>query len=802
MKRFAAACWLLLAAPLAYPASPDLTIVMPRGGQRGTEVVLSFAGANLADAKEILSEESGLVVTKIEPAPNLVKATVKIAPDCPLGEHGLRVRTATGVSPLRTFWVGALPIVDEKEPNNEFAKPQEIPINRTVHGVVTGEDVDHFAVEAKKGQRLTVEVEAMRLGGAFFDAHVSILDAKRFELASSDDTPLTTQDPCCSILVPADGKYVVRVRDSSYGGSPSHFYRLHVGTMPRPMQVIPGGGRPSEEVEFTFLGDPRGAVKRKIKLPGTPTDRFPLWLDDADGISPSPLPVRVFDAPNVAEKEPNDDPAKIPLADVPAAFGGVIDKPRDHDYFKFKAKAGQVFDVRCFARKLGSPLDPVVWVSIAGGRYLTGSDDAEGSPDSYFRFTAPEEKEYVIGVRDHLYHGGPLYAYRVEVTPVRPHTLTYLSAVELPPSQERMTVTVPKGNRAAVLLGVRRVDWGGAAVVEYHGLPDKVTAATPLDSARIGLTPLVLEAPADAPTGGRLVDIVAKPADAKLHFPGLFRQPLQLIVGQNQTFYHTYPAARLAVVVAEPAPFALKIIEPKAPLTRTGTMKLKVVAERKGTFKSPIRVQSVYNPPGVSAPYEVVMPEGQSEVVLPLTANGNAAAGVWPYVVTGLADGVRVAAAPANVTVAPPFVQLALDRGVIEQGKSGQVRGRVAVATPFTGPAKVRLVGLPPKIASPVVEITAESKEITFPLQVDPTCPPGPVKNLFCVIELTQAGEPVTHTAGATELRVDAPVAPKPSAAKVTAAPSKPAPKPADKPLSRLDQLRAQQAEKEKGAKP
>ena len=75
----------------------------------------------------------------------------------------MRVRTATGISELRTFWVGALPVVEEKEPNSDFATPQKIPLNVTVHGIVDNEDVDYFVVECKKGQRLSAEIEGMRL---------------------------------------------------------------------------------------------------------------------------------------------------------------------------------------------------------------------------------------------------------------------------------------------------------------------------------------------------------------------------------------------------------------------------------------------------------------------------------------------------------------------------------------------------------------------------------------------------------------------------------------------------------------
>src|SRR5256885_3201760 len=57
---------------------------------------------------------------------------------------------------LRTFWVGALPVVEEKEGNNSFDTPQPIPLNVTVHGVVRAEQVDYYAVECKKGDRKSV----------------------------------------------------------------------------------------------------------------------------------------------------------------------------------------------------------------------------------------------------------------------------------------------------------------------------------------------------------------------------------------------------------------------------------------------------------------------------------------------------------------------------------------------------------------------------------------------------------------------------------------------------------------------
>ena len=154
----------------ATAASPRLGKIMPRGVQRGAEHVISFNGSNLSDAQEIFFfEPSGFEVTKLEPDDKSLKVTVKVAPDCRLGEHVAQLRTASGVSDFRTFYVEELPAVDEKEPNGDFNQPQPIDMNVVLNGNVGKEDVDYYVVEAKKGQRISAEIEGMRLGTALFD---------------------------------------------------------------------------------------------------------------------------------------------------------------------------------------------------------------------------------------------------------------------------------------------------------------------------------------------------------------------------------------------------------------------------------------------------------------------------------------------------------------------------------------------------------------------------------------------------------------------------------------------------------
>jgi hypothetical protein len=797
-------CSLWLCGSFSFAAAPTVTGILPRGGPRGTEVVLTFAGARLADAQEVMCYSPGCQVTKLDAKDNQVQATVKIAPDCRLGEHAFRVRTATGVSELKTFWVGALPVVAEKEPNNEFAAPQPIPLNCTVHGTVTSEDVDYFVVEAKKGQRISAEIEALRVAtdmslGNLFDPFIAILDSKRFELATSDDTPLLAQDGCVSVVAPADGKYVIQVRESAYQGNPGCHYRLHVGTFPRPLAVYPAGGKPGEEVEVRFLGDPAGEIKAKVKLPGDLPPKYFLHAEDAGGISPSGLPFRVNDLPNVLEVEPNDVVAQATKGEAPCAFNGVIDKPGDVDFFRFAAKKGQVFDIHCYARRLGSPLDPVLYVYNAQGGGLVANDDMPGSPDSYVRFTVPADGEYLLSVTDHLKKGGPTYVYRVEVRPVQPRV-----SVGVPQFaqylQDRQWITVPRGNRYATLLTTTRQDWGGELALDAKGLPAKVSMTADPVPAFMGAWPVVFEAAADAPLAGTLAEIQAKPADPKAPpFKSTFSLRSDLVYGPpNLNLYWSHTAPKAPVAVTEAAPFKISIVEPKVPLVHNGSMNLKIVAERLNGFKGPITVYPLYNPPGVGSAGGATIPDGQTETVFPLNANTGAPARKWKYVVWGVATvgngPVWVSSQLATVEIAPPLMAFQLERAASEQGKATTLYGKVQVGTPWEGPAKVKLVGLPPKVTAPEVEITKDSKELAIPLTLDAAAPAGQHKNLFCQVVVTQHGEPIVQNVGSTELRIDQPL-PAAPAAKPQAAAPKPA---AEKRLSRLEQLRKEQEEREK----
>ena len=269
---------LLLLAPAAWAVQPTFTAIDPPGVQRGAETELTLRGARLDDAQELMLYEPGVEVAGFEVVDaSTVKVKLNVAAECRLGFHGARIRTETGITDLRLFAVGALPQVAETEPNNDFAAPQAVALDTTIYGVVQTEDVDHCVGGAKKGERSTAELEGLRLGNTCFDPYLAILNDKRFELSRSDDAALLRQDCLCSIIAPEDGKYIVQVRESAYGGDGNSKYRLHIGRFPRPTAVLPAGGKPGETLEVTWIGDAGGERKQQVTIPEVETDETDLF---------------------------------------------------------------------------------------------------------------------------------------------------------------------------------------------------------------------------------------------------------------------------------------------------------------------------------------------------------------------------------------------------------------------------------------------------------------------------------------------------------------------------------------------
>ena len=802
-NNFLGASAFLLLAVIIQAATPTLSNVMPRGGQRGSTIAVAITGTYLSDVEEIFFHTKGISAEKVTPEKDkTIKAIFAIAPDAKLGQHEMRVRTASGISTMKTFWVGPFPNVTETEPNSEFDKAQKIPMNSTVNGRILNEDVDYYEIEAKKGQQVSVEVEAIRLSGALFDPYVAILDARRFELASCDDSALLLQDSVASVIAPKDGTYRIEIRDSSYRGSGNFFYRLHIGHFPRPLIAFPAGGKAGEKLEVTLMGDPGGPMKKTIQLPPQANPDFGYFSEHNGTTAPSPNKIRVTDYASIREVEPNNNWKQATATELtlPLAFDGIISEDGDQDYFKFKAKKGQKFNVRVHARSVSSPLDPVLGIRDAKGKSLKGNDDANNGPDSLITFTFPADGEYFVYVYDHLRKGSPQHVYRIETEAFNPEVVASIPYLRQRDSQSRQMIPVPRGNRVASIMNVTRRNFSGELEFLANNLPPGIVMHAPKVAANLTQVPIVFEAAADAPLQKSLVDLRVRHtgADGK-KIEGGFRQKLDLVYGPpNNRTYLESSLDRLAVAATKKAPFSIKLLKPETPIIQSGSMTLKVVAVRDANFTAAINVRLLTRPPGIGASSSVNIAAGKTEANYPITANGGAGIGTWQIAMLGAAKTshgeVLTSSDLVDLVIEPPYLKVKINMSAIERGKEGEIICDLEQLRPFENEATISIHGLPAKVTSVPQKIDKNATQVVFPVTTDPTSRAGLSKNLFCSVRVPLGEHLLNHSVGqGGQLRMDnpppapkKPTVPKPK----TVAVAKP-PKPkAKKPLSRLEKLR------------
>lgn len=737
--------------------APRLSSISPAGAQRGSEVELKLYGARLDKAPEIVFVEKGLSVAKIESAKtNQIKARVKVAADCALGEHQLRVRTATGVSELRTVWIGVYTNVAEAETNNTIKQAQRVASGVTINGSAGAEDVDFFRIEAKKGQRVSVEVEAMRLGRAMLDPFISIRDADGKVLAQADDTTLLAQDAFVSIVAPRDGAYFVEMRDSTYSGNGSLDYRLHIGAFPRPSMIFPLGGKAGEEVSFKFIGDPAGEFSQKVKLPSAADEKFAVAPQQNGDIAPSPNWVRVSTFDNVLEMEPNDKRENASgYGAVPIAFNGIISKKGDIDWYRFSAKKGQAIEVNVFARRLRSPLDSTIEVTDAKGSGVGANDDGPGTgSDSAVKFTAAADGDYFVKIRDQFENGDADFGYRIEVTTQTPTVTLSIPQVARNDSQSRQFIIVPRGNRFATMISAKRANFSGDLTFQAADLPGGVKLSGEVLPARLDQEPLVFEAAPDAPIGGKFVDLVAKPTDSSKTVESNYKHDLEFISGPNNTFYYSTVETKLYVAVCEEAPFKLRIEEPKAPLVQYGALDLKIVAERKPGFEDAINVKMMWNPPGVGSLPDVTIPKGSNSAVYALNAKPDAQPNKWKIAVLGSTgsesrsergNAIYVSSALTPLEVAEPFVVGTMAPVMVSPGQQTNLVCKLDQKKPFEGKARVHVLGLPEGIVASEAEISSADKEIIIKLKVGEKVPTASYRNFMCAADVVHNGQKITH---------------------------------------------------------
>jgi hypothetical protein len=170
-----------------------------------------------------------------------------------------------------------------------------------------------------------------------------------------------------------------------------------------------------------------GKDPNKVKLsvtvaPDAPVGEREFRLLNAGGVS-NRFRFLVGDLPEINEAEPNNDrnaPQKIPS--LPVVINGQI-TDSDRDYFKFPAKAGEtvVLDVKArallpyIADAVPGWFDPQLTIFDASGTQIAFADDFRTRPDPVLFFRPPADGEYTVELRDVIYRGRGDFIYRLTI---------------------------------------------------------------------------------------------------------------------------------------------------------------------------------------------------------------------------------------------------------------------------------------------------------------------------------------------------------------------------------------------------
>ena len=770
----------------------QLEYMLPRGGSLGSTVDVVLTGQYLQNPKQILFYGTGIKAVSVEEGTKRgfeVKAKLEIAANCPIGEHVLRLRTNNALTEPVTFWVSRFPTVLETEKkqgeNDTVAKAQSIPLNSTVEGQISAgaePDVDVYQVSVEAGKRISVEVEAIRLGTTpregENDLMVRILDADGKQIGIVKDSALFIQDPVASIVAPTTGKYFVEIKQQIFIAPRLAYYRAHIGTFSRPLAIYPAGGPVGTTLAAHILGDPTGERTEQISLPKKPGD-FPYF----SGNAPSANTLRVSPYPNVL-KAPGPEPTPVPS--LPAALNGILTTRGQADTFQFTAKKDQQWKIRVYARSLGSPMDPKIWVrSAKDSRQILAADDSRlpdlGMPsmrgswvlkdslDPVANFKVPADGDYVIGIEDGRGTFSPVHVYRIEIEPIKDAVYTHITQNDgymIP----RMTgLIIPKGDRWTIDVQIAQGfgnQFKGDIELEAVGLPKGVTIIAPKFIKGATRMPVQFIADETVEPQAVLMELLARPVDKKLSFETGARQGFALINRGNELPLHMVFLDRFALAVVDPAPFRVELEQPAAAIAQNGELPLKVKVFRNEGFKEAIEIIPDWLPNSVTKGPVVTIPADKAEGEFVIHAGAKATAGAYRVAITASStvgdafSGVgrtRVSSKFVDLTIAEPYVNITILRSAVERGQKGQITATLEQKHPFPGQASLSLKNLPKgvEMVQPAPKITVKDKEITFNVTASPDALAGLYKDLTCEIVITDAGQKLSQQSGNGILRVD-----------------------------------------------
>ncbi len=222
---------------------PKITGAFPFAIIPGTTNKIKIRGLSLTNATavhlptaeklaaEIKSRGKASVPEKADPkklGDTQLEVELVLPADFPAGDLPIFVTAPEGdtsTNQLRVIERALL--LDEKEPNAGFRKPNDVKLPQTIRGTIeAANDVDVFRFTGRAGQKVRIVSLSARYGSTL-DPILTLHDAKGHTLVSSDDSG-GAADALVRLTLPSDGPYFVSIIDAHDRGGATYGYVLAV----------------------------------------------------------------------------------------------------------------------------------------------------------------------------------------------------------------------------------------------------------------------------------------------------------------------------------------------------------------------------------------------------------------------------------------------------------------------------------------------------------------------------------------------------------------------------------------------
>ena len=416
----------------------------------------------------------------------------------------------------------------------------------------------------------------------------------------------------------------------------------------------------------------------KLTIPAdVPSGPIRWQIANANGASPV-AQFYVGSLPEIAEDPKSKGPQQLPT--LPVTVSGQIRRIEEIDRYQFSVSKTGPVTIEIFARRLNSPLHGMLKVRDPSGRVVLDIADTEGR-DFATTMLATAGINYEISLHDLDFAGDRSYVYRLTVAAAPRVLAAYPAAgqrgqtrpvefvgIGLATGSDKLEsvtrdVAFPANADATTFDYSVQTEWGNAApvkllvsdVAESVKPPtgDSVLTAPGAVTGAIGQrfgseqhsvtltkgqvwdvaaqakrlnSPLDLELTVFGPDGKQVAtnDDAAGSTDSEISLTvpadGLYR-----IVVSDRSGKSGSREANYRLAISAPREDLELSLPPLLNVVSGSQGKLALKATRKGGFKGPIPVTISGLPAGVTAPENLVIPEGKNDLTIDLTCAADAA---------------------------------------------------------------------------------------------------------------------------------------------------------------------------------